>query len=169
MIPLLNTERLLLRGWQDSDLEAYASLRSDADLMALVSGGCRTEEQARAEFQDAIDHWDRLGYGTFVAVEKHTGAPVGYAGLWHPDDLDEPELCWSLFPGHTGKGYATEAADAALIWAATDLGLPPLMSFVHPDNGPSHAVALQLGAQRQADTTFRGAPRCFYRHRTVAD
>lgn len=166
MIPVLETERLVMRKWRESDLESYAAQRSDPELMRYI-GKPLTAQEVRDDFHREVNQWQTLGYGCFIATLAGTGVPVGFAGLWHPEDLDEPELCWSLFPGHFGKGYATEAADAALVWAAKELGLPPLMSFIHPDNAPSHAVALRLGAERQADTTFRGAPRCFYRHRRV--
>lgn len=166
MIPVLTTERLVLREWRETDLAPYAALRTNPALMTYI-GKPLTPEEVDVDFHREIKQWETLGYGCFIAAEAGTDTPVGFAGLWHPEDLKEPELCWSLFPGHTGKGFATEAADAALVWAGRELGLPPLMSFVHPDNAPSHAVAQRLGAKRQADTTFRGAPRCFYRHRAV--
>lgn len=167
MIPELRTKRLYLRGWREADFGPYAALRTDPVLMAFV-GGHRSPEQAREEFDQETEQWVRLGYGTFVAALQETDQAVGFAGLWHPEELHEPELCWSLFPEHTGKGYATEAAEAVLVWAGKELGLPPLMSFIHPDNRPSQAVVERLGAERQADTMFRGAPRRFYRHHRIS-
>lgn len=163
VIPTIETERLRLRGWEMRDFEPYAALRTDAELQKYV-GGAVTREQAWNGFCGIPGQWALRGLGVFIAAERESDRAVGYAGLWFPQDLEEPELCWSLFRGNTGKGYATEAAAAARRWAYEARGLPPLMSFVHPDNRPSQAVAERLGARRQADTTLRGMPRFFYRH-----
>ena len=74
---------------------------------------------------------------------------------------------WSLFPAAQGKGYATEAAARVMRWAADDLALPPLFSFVHPDNAASRRLAERLGAVLTGDTEFRGQPRLIYRHRDL--
>ncbi len=79
-------------------------------------------------------------------------------------DIAEPELSWSLFPGQTGRGYATEAAMAARRWAYETFDIPPLMSLVHPDNIASKAVAKRLGAVIEEETVLHGAPRHMYRH-----
>ena len=101
------------------------------------------------------------------ARRNGSGTVVGWAGLWHPIFLDEPELAWSLFPAAQGRGYATEAATRVMRWAAADLDLPPLFSFVHPDNMPSRKLAERLGATLEGETIFRGQPRLIYRHRDL--
>ena len=163
MIPTVETERLRLRGWEMKDFEPFAALRASAELQKHT-GGPRTRAQAWEDFCASPGQWAIRGFGVFLAADRRTGIAVGYAGLWFPPDIEEPELCWSLFPGHTGKGYATEAAAAARRWAYEERGLPPLMSFVHPDNHASRAVAERLGATLERETTLRGAPRLFYRH-----
>ncbi len=111
-----------------------------------------------------IGFWTFRGYGTFAVADIASDEALGFAGLWHPPDLDEPELCWSLFPDAEGRGYATEAALGARDWAYKALGLPPLMSFIHPDNAPSQSVASRLGATFKRNTSLRGSPRLVYRH-----
>ena len=73
-------------------------------------------------------------------------------------------MAWSLYPGNDGHGYAAEAAKEVLSWANSHLGLPPLMSFVHPDNQPSISVAKRLGATFERETTLRDDPRLVFRH-----
>lgn len=164
MTPTLHSERLTLRGWTTADFDAYAVFQMDPDLTRFTSGACKSKTQAWTVFAALCGEWLLRGYGTFAIEEQGSGALAGYAGLWHPADLAEPELCWGLFHGFHGKGYATEAALCARDWAATELRLPPLMSFVHPDNHASQNVAERLGAICGGETELRGLPRLFYRH-----
>jgi len=161
--PEITTDRLCLRGWRADDYEPYAAFRADGALNRL-SGGARTRVEAWNEFCAMIGQWTARGFGIFAVEERDSSATAGYAGLWYPVDIDEPELCWSLFADFHGQGYATEAAVAARDWAGEAIGLPPLMSFVHPDNAPSRRVAERLGAACEGDTELRGEPRLFYRH-----
>ena len=120
--------------------------------------------QAWDQLCTAAGKWAMRGYGTFAVDERETGKLAGWAGIFFAIDIDEPELCWSLFKGFHGKGYATEAAARAHDWARTEAGLGPLMSFVHPDNKPFQSVARRLGATLEGNTEFRSSPRLFFRH-----
>lgn len=162
-IPTLETDRLRLRHWDVKDFEAYAALRTNAELQRYV-GGPVSKETAWEDFCASSGQWALRGFGIFLVAEKVSDAAAGFAGLWFPPDIDEPELCWSLFPGHAGKGYATEAAAEAKRWANEEQGLPALMSFVHPENLASRKVAERLGASLVEQTTLRGQARLFYRH-----
>ena len=163
MVPVIETERLRLRGWEERDFPAYASFRADSDHQAFI-GGAVTSAIAWDDFCADLGVWVLRGYGIFAIVEGDADMAIGFTGLWFPPDVDEPELCWSLFPGHTGRGYATEAAKAARSWAYERFDMPPLMSFVHPENLASQSVAQRLGAVFERETSLRGAPRYIYRH-----
>lgn len=102
--------------------------------------------------------------GVLAIALPHTNEAIGFAGIWFPIDIPEPELCWSLYGGHTGKGYATEAAMAARQWAISSAAVTSLVSYVHPDNKASQAVAIRLGAIEAGPTTLRGEPRRLFRH-----
>lgn len=164
MIPVLDTARLRLRGWQHDDFDAYAAFRGDAELLRYTMGGVRDRAASWASMCEAIGQWTLRGYGVFAFEERASGRVAGYSGLWHPFDLPEPELTWSLFSGFHGKGYATEAARRVQIWAHEEVGLPPLMSFVHPDNVPSVRVAERLGATLEKRGQLWGEDRLVYRH-----
>jgi len=163
MIPELATERLILRGWKMEDFPAYAAFFADADLRKYV-GGALPAAEAWEGFCGDLGQWMLRGIGVFAIEVRAIGQTVGFAGLWHPADLEEPELCWSLYRDHLGKGYATEAAMRVQIWAHQVLGMPALMSFVTPENTASCKVAERLGATCEGRTEFRGMPRLFYRH-----
>jgi RimJ/RimL family protein N-acetyltransferase len=114
-----------------------------------------------------VAQWPLRRYGQFAVVETASDTLVGWAGLWHPIQFEEPELAWSLFSNAQGKGFATEAATCAMRWAADDLGLAPLYSLVHPDNTPSRKLAERLGSTLEGSNEFYGQPRLFYRHRNL--
>lgn len=163
MIPVIETERLRLRGWKERDFPAYASFRLDPHSQ-VFAGGAVSSALAWDDFCADLGVWVLRGYGIFAIARGDDDIAIGYTGLWFPPELDEPELCWSLFPSKTGHGYATEAAMAARAWAYETLSLEPLMSFVHPENLASRAVAERLGAVLEGETLLRGAPRFIYRH-----
>lgn len=163
MMPALSisTERLTLRTPVLADfdaVEAYA--RSPR---AFFTGGQQTEQMPIWRgFLGTAGHWALKGYGMFTVLRD--GTPVGRVGVIDHVMWEEPELGWHLFEGHEGQGYATEAALAARRWAATERGLGPLVSFVHPDNAPSRRVAERLGATHERDTTLLGGPAQVWRH-----
>jgi RimJ/RimL family protein N-acetyltransferase len=163
MVPVIETERLRLRAWEERDFPAYAAFRADPARQAFL-GLPMTLDQAWERFSSDLGVWVLRGYGIFAMAERAHDEAIGYTGLWFPPDIAEPELSWSLFSGQTGRGYATEAAAAARSWVYDTLGLPPLMSLVHPHNRASIAVANRLGAVLEKEIRLQGAPRHLYRH-----
>ena len=127
-------------------------------------GGPMTRIEAWDRFCAHLGVWVLRGYGFFAIADKANDNAVGLTGLWFPPVIDEPELSWSLFPGQTGHGYATEAAIAARAWAYETFDMPPLMSLIQPDNMTSKAVAKRLGAVFEKETMLDGEPRHLYRH-----
>lgn len=162
-VPVIETERLRLRGWEERDFPAYAAFRADAERQTFL-GEAMTTDRAWERFCSHLGVWALRGYGLFAVAEKSSDEVIGHTGIWFPLEIDEPELSWSLFAGQTGKGYATEAAAAARSWAYDSLNWPPLMSLIDPDNFPSKAVAGRLGAVFENETTLYGEPRHLYRH-----
>lgn len=165
-IPVLQTERLLLRDWRMDDFDAYAAFAANEEANQF-RGGAVDRDKAWANFEGLAGQWMLRGYGTFAIEDSETGALMGWAGLWHPIRLDEPELCWSVFPSFAGKGYASEAAGAALVWWTQLEGQPAPFSMTHPDNVASQRVAEKLGAEREKDIVFDGRPSFFFRHQTA--
>ncbi|GAB5448599.1 GNAT family N-acetyltransferase [Gymnodinialimonas sp.] len=143
--PTLTTERLILRGPQRDDLEAFTRFMTSAPSM-IAQGETITAEQAWFGFLVGIGHWQWHGFGFFTVVERRTGLPVGRVGLLKHSDWPSEELAWHLFEGAEGKGLATEAARAVKAWAFEALGLDQLHSYIDVTNTKSQAVARRLGA-----------------------
>ncbi|MEO0328015.1 MAG: GNAT family N-acetyltransferase [Pseudomonadota bacterium] len=164
MVPVLQTERLELRGWEVDDFPAYAAFCADAKRTRYsVSGGSSLPDAWHA-FTAMVGEWALNDYGCFAVSEIGSPQPAGYAGIWYPPDISEPELMWGLFDGFEGKGFATEAAEAVKVWAREVLKWQPLMSFIHPENEASIAVAKRLGANLESKGSLRGEARLIFRH-----
>jgi ribosomal-protein-alanine N-acetyltransferase len=146
--PILRTARLTLRPWRTADLPANAALNADPAVRRWFPGTLtRAESNANAARLQA--HIDRHGFG-FWAVEATGEAPfIGFVGLQHVN-FAAPftpaiETGWRLAREHWGKGYATEAALAALAHGFGVLGLPEIVAFAVAGNAASRRVMQRIG------------------------
>lgn len=163
MIPVLETERLRLRGWTAADFDVLVDFYADEDLTRYV-GGTSDRWDGWRRFSAMAGHWALRGHGLWAVEAKADRRLVGWCGLLSPEGWPEPEIGWSLFAGEHGRGYATEAALRARDYAYRDLGWTTLMSLVHPDNRPSIRVAERLGARFEKTFVIRGTEVGIYRH-----
>ena len=164
MIPTLETERLRLRAWRMDDFEALADFVADPDLSRYRTNAPLDRAGAWFFMCGQLGQWQLRGYGIFAVALRQNDEAIGYTGLYHPEFFAEPELSWSLFRNHHGRGYAIEMAAAARDWAGNVCRLPPVISLVHPDNGASRKVAERLGASIEGEADYFGQPRLIYRH-----
>jgi RimJ/RimL family protein N-acetyltransferase len=162
-IPTLESERLVLRPFRESDFEPMAAFYADP-ISAFYGGPCGREEAWR-KFAVYSGHWLLRGYGPWALEEKATGNYVGLTGMWFPDGWIEPEITWALVLGAHGKGYATEGASRSLRAAYEDFGWTTAVSVVSVDNAASQAVALRMGATVEREIDYRYGPAQLFRHR----
>lgn len=164
-IPTIQTPRLCLRPHTAADYPASCALWSHPEVVRYTLGKPATPEEVWSRLLRYLGSWALLGYGYWVVEERHSRSFVGEVGLCNlqrdlsPPLGDMPEIGWSLSPSHQGKGYATEAAQAALDWASS----PPLSArkvacIVHAENTASLRVAEKLGFVPSHTTMYRGAP-----------
>ena len=161
-IPTLTSERLILRAPVAADFPAFASLLASprADYM----GGPFGERAAWGLFCHNVACWELFGHGGLMIDLKTTGKCAGSVGINHGPLFPEKELGWQLYKGQEGKGYATEAAAALLRYAVRELRLDRLVSYVHPANPQSAAVAERLGATLDPDAPRPNPVDFVYRH-----
>ncbi len=141
--PVIETERLRLRGLGEADFPAIAAFYK-SDRSRFV-GGPASKEQSWRFLAGEIGHWTLRGYGRWGVEEKSSGKLVGVVGPWNPHGWPEPELGWDLMNGFEGKGYATEAALASRDYVYNTLGWKTAISLVALGNHGSAALAKRLG------------------------
>jgi RimJ/RimL family protein N-acetyltransferase len=113
-IPTLTTERLRLRAFAAGDLDAYAAMQANPEVMRfLVDGRTHTRVEVWRIMAGFLGHWPLRGYGMWACVKADSGSFVGSIGIFQPLDWPEPELAYSLDRPFWGHGFATEAAAAA--------------------------------------------------------
>lgn len=143
--PRLETSRLILRPPVEQDLDSWAGLDADARAVGFI-GGLRTRDQAWMDMATAAGMWSLRGCSLFSVIEKNTGRWVGRVGPWLPEGAIGTEVGWAISPTAWGKGYATEAARAAIAWAFSDLGWTDVIHCIDAPNTASIAVAERLGS-----------------------
>ena len=146
MIPELETDRLQLRGLMPEDLDAYAAMYADPEVMRYLEDGRPLDRDAAWRSMALhLGHWLLRGYGQWAVVERATGEFIGRAGLWQPEGWPALEVGWVLARPFWGHGYATEAARAAISYAFNQLDAARVISLIRPDNSPSIRLAERLG------------------------
>lgn len=152
----LQTERLILRDWRADDLDAFAAINRDPEVMATL-GPLMTRDQSRALIANLQHRASRFGH-TFWALErKDNGDMIGFTGLVRgkaPQIAGELEIGWRLARDAWGKGYASEAAFGALDWAGTNRPKEPVIAITSTINQRSRAVMERLGMTYQPERDF---------------
>ncbi|MDJ0821666.1 MAG: GNAT family N-acetyltransferase [Paracoccaceae bacterium] len=141
--PVIETARLRLRGHVMADMDAFeAFFASDR---ATYSGRPKNRAHLWYGFASEVGSWDLMGHGGW-GVETRDGALIGQVAITQPPHFPEREIGWTLFAGYEGRGFACEAAAAALGWAWAQ-GWDTLVSYITPANARSIALAKRLGAE----------------------
>ncbi|MDY7094619.1 MAG: GNAT family N-acetyltransferase [Acidobacteriota bacterium] len=142
----LTTDRLRLRQLQEDDLDAFAALNADPEVMRYIGAGRpRPRDEAWSAMARLLGHWQLRGYGMYAVEERSTGHLVGRLGLHRPEGWPGLEIGWLIARKSWGRGYAPEGAHAVLAQAFQRLDEPRIISLIHPANHASIRVAEKLG------------------------
>ncbi len=143
----ISTERLIMRGWRESDLAPWAAMNADPEVRQYV-GPLLTFEQASAWVLNFQDDLDRYGFGFWAVEVRASGEFIGFTGLGTVEEgipLAGVEIGWRLARPAWGHGYATEAALAALEHGFGIMGLPEIVAVTMAVNLRSRAVMRRIG------------------------
>src|SRR6266480_2961349 len=101
----LETERLLLRPIRQTDLEAYAAMCADPEVMRYLGDrAVLSREDAWRQMAMLVGHWSLRGFGSWALEERATGRFLGRAGLHYPEGWPDREVNWALARQYWGKG-----------------------------------------------------------------
>lgn len=162
--PVLETERLRLRGHDLRDFEPMLAMWGDPRVTRFIGGKPSTKDEVWTRLLRYVGHWAVLGYGYWAVEEKATGAFVGELGFadfkrdMEPSFEGIPELGWALAGPAHGKGYATEAVQAAIDWGRGHFNGQRIVCMISPDNTPSIRVAGKCGFRQFGETNYKGSP-----------
>ncbi|MFC3713160.1 GNAT family N-acetyltransferase [Sphingoaurantiacus capsulatus] len=154
---MIETERLLVRPWQDSDRAPFAEMGQDPEVMATLG-----PLMSRAEVDAAVDrlmaHQAKHGFCFWALERKADGMFLGFCGLKAeaaaPHLAGELETGWRLRRDAWGGGYAREAAEASLGWALANTSYKRVIAITTPGNVRSWGLMERLGMHRLADGDF---------------
>lgn len=147
----IETQRLILRSWQEEDIPHFARLNSDDKVMEYFLKKLSYNETI-ALYNQIQNEFMACGFGAYAVEEKDTGVFIGFVGLhnvtFEVDFAPAVEILWRLLPEFWGKGYATEAAIACLNYAKDELKLREIVSFTSLPNKRSEHVMQKIGMAR---------------------
>lgn len=150
VIPVVETERLILREWRPADVDEYARICAIPEVMRFMwPARPATPAESAYSAMQLQEHWLKWGFGHWAVEDRETGRFVGRTGIkrhadWDPDP-DNTEVGWMYDPAVWGRGYATEGAQAAVRFCLDEVGRPEVISITHPDNRGSQRVMEKAG------------------------
>ena len=154
---VLETERLRMRWFRESDFEQFCKMTFNAEVMRFLGDGKPMDElNSWRQMATFMGHWYLRGYGIWAVEEKSTANLVGRIGFMNPTGWPGFELGWTLARDSWGKGYATEAARRALEYAFTEMDRDHVISLIAPANVASVKVAERLGEKVEGETQLMG-------------
>jgi RimJ/RimL family protein N-acetyltransferase len=168
-IPVLETDRLLLRAPSADDLAASTEMWSNPEVVRHIGGKPFSREDVWGRILRGLGLWSMLGYGYWAVYDKASGRFVGDVGFadfhraFEPSIEGVPEMGWVLDPWCHGRGYASEAVNAALRWGSASLDASEFACIIDPANAPSRNVAAKAGFAQVAETIYKDAPILVFR------
>jgi RimJ/RimL family protein N-acetyltransferase len=160
MVPVLETERLILRGHQLEDFPAHAAMWNDERTLRHTGGSLRSEENLWSRFLRNEGQWHLTGTGMWAVEDKASGAYAGMAGFIFAKRMidipyrDAPEMGWALAPDFHGKGLAREAVARCLAWGEAHLKADAIWCMIKPGNLASQKVAGRAGFREAGRATY---------------
>jgi len=157
--PVIETERLMLRPWRGADVAPNTAMLSDPATARFIAADGKPVTTELAGWRNAAvmaGHWVLHGVGMFVVEEKQTGKFAGRVGPWFPPGWPGFEVGWGIAPEFRGKGYALEAARAAIDWSFATFELDEITHCIDCENSASQSVARRLGAKKGREIDLFG-------------
>ena len=150
-MPIIETERLTLRGHRLDDYDASAAMWGDPNVVRYISGNPSSAQQSWMRVLNYAGHWSLMGFGYWAMEETASRKFVGEVGFadfkrgLDPSLNGIPEIGWVLASEMHGRGFATEAVRAAINWSDRNRQWPRTVCIISPENVASIRVANTCG------------------------
>jgi RimJ/RimL family protein N-acetyltransferase len=160
----LQTPRLSLRPHRADDLDDYAAMWAEPEVVRYVGGRPSSRQESWARLLRQVGHWQLLGFGYWILKDRESGRLVGEAGFANferdlePPLGDAPEAGWIIATWAHGRGYATEATRAILAWGDDRFRGERSVCIIDPANAASLRVAEKCGFTETHRTSYVGDP-----------
>jgi RimJ/RimL family protein N-acetyltransferase len=159
----LETPRLFLREFREEDLDSYAAICADQEVVRHIGEGKPlTRVETWQHMATMVGHWHLRGYGMWAVEERESGALIGRVGFWNPEGWPGFELGWMLGRTYWGHGLATEGARVALDYAFSRLEQTRVISLIRSENMRSIRVAERLGERYEGTVEVSGIELLIY-------
>jgi RimJ/RimL family protein N-acetyltransferase len=166
---IVETPRLLLRPPEARDVQTMLEIHQDPEVVRYIGTGIPGDiAVAWRNVAIMIGHWHMLGFGPWTITGRENGEILGRVGMWDAAGGPGVELGWMLRREAWGKGYATEAARAALDWGWAHTDYDYVISNIHEVNVPSIRIAEKLGGTLDRTVQVDGATKFTYGYRRPA-
>ena len=162
-MPEIETNRLRLRMLSLHDVEDFAAIFSDAEVMnymGIEAGTTLSRAETETTVEGMIEFWERNGFGRWAVIEKKSGKLIGLCGLRLLEG--SPELFYLFARSSWGQGFATESALAALRYAFEQLGLERIIAVIRPANMNSIKVVEKIGMKFEDKVNAYGVDGVLY-------
>lgn len=153
---MLETERLILRRMNESDIDEIFVMRTDKDVMRYIREPVAKRKEAENWINLVSSRWEDEKIGFCALVEKQSGKFIGWCGLWRLKETGEIEVGYALKKDFWGKGFAVEAAEAFLEYGFGELNLEKIVAVANPENRASRRVMEKLGMRFDYTGEFYG-------------
>lgn len=159
----IKTDRLYLRRFSKEDLDAYAKIMGDHEVGKwFPKGDGYTYEEAKRSLDSILKHWDKHGFGIWAITDKEKVVLLGRCGLNLIAETSEVEVDFVLARDWWNRGYATEAAKAALAYGFGILKLDRIIALAKPENIASRRVIEKIGMRYIKDAEYWGMICAYY-------
>jgi RimJ/RimL family protein N-acetyltransferase len=156
IVPVLHTERLVLRAFTQDDFEPFVTIVADPEVIRYLDNGRPIDrEECWRGMALFLGHWHLRGYGWWAVEERSSGEFLGRIGLYNPEGWPGIEVGWLLRRSAWGVGLATEGATAALNFAFDVVGAGHVISLIDARNTRSIRVAEKIGERYERHIEHR--------------
>lgn len=161
----LETQRLILREFQQKDLHQLATILANPQVMKFSPTGILSTCQTQAKIDSFINSYEVFGFGKWAIIFKQSNQLIGYCGIAIEkiDNVNQREIGYRIDPNFWGKGLGTEAASATIQYGFEQLRFPYILGMVERANTASVRVLEKLGMKYEKETIFYGVDMDIYR------